>query len=148
VLATEVGTVFTDDFLRPQYARIRDQIRRHCEPSVTVKLWGCNSGIPAWVYSDGETMVTDPRDRSQPYYWRALNERNVPKPAVAQAVADYFGCVCYGASSGSHIEVRNRGRWVSSGSYRAHVGHWPSGSLRHRLSPDRGGYNAYSPAGR
>jgi hypothetical protein len=127
VLNAEIGAVLTDDFIRAPYVRLRTAIQNNFDPAATVKLWGCNSGIPRWVYSDVND-VTDPKDDTVAYYWRALNERNIPKPAVAQAFADYFDRPCYGASSGSHIEVRYNGAWESSSQYKKEVGRWPSGA--------------------
>jgi hypothetical protein len=147
VLNTEIGAIFTDDFTRSPYVGMRAAIRARLAPKPFVKLWGCNSAVAGWVYSDGDSMVVDPADTSETYYWRALNERNVPKPAVAQAFANYFNCPCHGASSGAHVEVRSAGHWVTSASYRAHVGRWPSGAMRHRLAPDHGSYRAYAPGG-
>lgn len=119
------------------------KLRENFEPTAFLKVWGCNSGIRNWVYSDNG--VTDPSETRVPYYWRALNERNVPKRAVAQALAWYFKRTVYGASSGAHIEVLHHGHWVSSARYKAGAGQWPSGSLVHRLHPDRGEYHAYRP---
>jgi hypothetical protein len=147
VVDAEVGAVLTDDFLRPRYLRLRESIRSRFSSSATIKIWGCNSGIRRWIYSDG-SGITDPRDESVSYYWRALNERNVPKPAVAQAFADYFNLTCYGAGSGSHCEVLSRGHWETTEQYRSETGRWPSGALLHRLQPDRGRYNAFTPARR
>jgi len=144
VVDAEVGAILSDDFIRNPYSRMQSAVRAHLAPDAFIKLWGCNSGVTHWVYSDGDN-VTNPSDTSVPYYWRALNERNVPKPAVAQAFADYFGRVCYGARSGSHIEVFSHGHWESTTRYRADTGHWPSGAMIHRLQPDRGNYQAYHP---
>ena len=140
----EVGAILVDDFRRAPYAGMRAAIRANFESTAFIKLWGCNSAITGWTY--GDNGVTDPADTSVPYYWRAFNERNVPKPSVAQAFANYFGLTTYGAAAGSHIEVQHGGAWVSSARYRRDVGRWPSGMLQHRLTPDRGSYNAYTPA--
>ena len=144
-LDAEIGAVLTDDFIRSPYQQMRAAVRRNLADKVTIKLWGCNAGVKKWLYSDGDG-VTDPSNTDKPYYWRALNEQNVPKPAVAQAVADYFGHTCWGAGSGSHVEVLNHGHWESTARYRSNTGHWPSGAMIHRLHPDRGDYNAYFPA--
>jgi len=108
-----------------------------------IKLWGCNSGVSGWGYSDSE--VVDPNDRSVPYYWRAFNEQNTPKPSIAQALARFFDRKVLGAHSGASIEVRHHNRWISTQKYKDKVGHWPSGILPHRLVPDEGAYNVYSP---
>lgn len=143
VVNLEEGAVLTDDLLRDPYASYVGKIRDNLLPNATVKLWGCNSGISKWVYTDNGTA--DPADTRVAYYWRALNERNSPKPSVAQALAWYFKRTVYGASSGSHIEVLHRGHWVTSAQYKAGLGEWPSGVLVHRLNPDRGNYHAYRP---
>jgi hypothetical protein len=142
-LAAEDGAILSDDFTRSPYIGQQAAIQANMAPDGFLKLWGCNSGVPGWIYSDNN--VVDPADTSESYYWRALNERNVPKPAVAQAFADYFQRPCYGATSGAHIEVYNHGHWESSGRYKREVGRWPSGALRHRLTPDRGAYRRFVP---
>ena len=140
VLDTESGAILTDDFVRSPYREKREAVRRNLTDHAAIKLWGCNAGVQGWVYTDG-----DPEDVRTAYYWRALNEQNVPKPAVAQAFADYFGRICWGAGSGSHVEVMNHGHWESTAQYHLKVGRWPSGALIHRLHPDRGDYRAYHP---
>lgn len=142
-LDTEVGAILVDDFIRPPFQGMAAAIRTNFEPDAFIKLWGCNSAITGWVYSDNG--VTDPADTRVPYYWRAFNEQNVPKPSIAQSFADYFGFKTYGASAGSHIEVLHRGAWVTSAQYRGDLGRWPSGALQHRLTPDRGNYDEYGP---
>jgi len=89
--------------------------------------------------------VTDPADASVPYYWRAFNEYNVPKPSIAKAFASYFGVTVYGANSGASIEVYYEKDWISSQDYKSKVGNRPSGKLPHRLVPDSGIYNAFTP---
>lgn len=143
VVKIEDGAILTDDFLRDPYMFMSDKIRENFAPSATVKLWGCNTGVANWVYKDNGSA--DPSNTSAPYYWRALNEKNTPKPKFAQALAWYLKRLVHGASSGSHIEVVHRGAWISSDAYRAAVGEWPAGSLVHRLQPDRGNYDAYKP---
>lgn len=143
LLNLEAGAVFSDDLLREPYLTYGPSIRRYLARKATVKIWGCNSGVTGWLYQDNG--VVDPRNFTQPYYWRALNERNMPKPSIAQALATYLQRTVYGASSGSHIEVLHRGEWVTSSRYKATVGQWPSGALVHRLNPDRGKYDAYHP---
>ena len=99
--------------------------------------------MKGWVYSDNG--VTNPSDTSVAYYWRAFNEFNVPKPSIAQAFATFFNLKAYGASSGANIEVKHKANWISSQQYKNKVGHWPSGNLSHRLVPDKGVYNEYTP---
>jgi hypothetical protein len=142
VLNAEETTVFTDDFVRHPWVDMRDDIRDNFAPGALIKIWGCNSGLEAHEYSDG-----DPFDPRTPYYWRAINEQRTPKPSVAQAVADYFGLPTYGATSGSHVEVFSDGHWTKTNRYRATVGHWPSARLEHRLKPDRGDYQEFLPQG-
>lgn len=143
-LDAEVGAILVDDFIRPPFLGIKAAIRANFEPGAFIKLWGCNAAITGWIYSDNR--VTDPADRSVPYYWRAFNEQNVPKPSIAQSFADYFGMKTHGASAGSHIEVLHRSSWISSARYRSDIGRWPSGALQHRLMPDRGNYDEYRPS--
>jgi hypothetical protein len=144
VLGTELGTVFTDDLRRRPFLDMRDAIRRNFAPDATIKIWGCNSGVDRWVYhDDGATGAVGPIEE---YYFRALNEQWVPKPSVAQAFADFFGRRTFGAESGSHIEVKDGGRWMKTSQYRSARGRWPGPRLRHRLVPDRGVYREYRPS--
>jgi hypothetical protein len=52
LLDAEVGMLFTDDLVRGQYAANKATIRRFFHSSATIKLWGCNSGIDGWTFSD------------------------------------------------------------------------------------------------
>jgi hypothetical protein len=140
---TEVGGVQTDDLLLSTYTSKKAQYRDQFTKTAFIKIWGCNSGIKNWVYSDGG--VTDPADTSEPYYWRAFNTTNVPKPSIAQALAKFFNVKVYGAKSGASIEVKHNKKWISTKKYKQKVGHWPSGVLPHRLVPDRGSYVEYTP---
>jgi hypothetical protein len=155
VLMNERGTVFTDVLVRPPYSQRRNNIRNNFAPNATIKLWGCNSGVTGWVYSDTISDSSGTRDvvaasegDIYDYYWRALNEQNMPKPSIAQAFADYFDRTTYGAHSGSHIEVFDHGDWLKSSEYRRANGRWPPPSRMHRLAPDVGNYRAHHPARR
>ena len=144
VLANEIGTVFTDDLIRHPWVGYRNQIRLKFAANAKIKLWGCNAGIESWVYSDNNMIgAVGPINE---YYFRALNEQNVPKPSIAQAFADYFGRPTFGAESGSHIEVHDGGRWMKTSQYRARRGHWPRPRLLHRLVPDIGTYREFRPS--
>jgi hypothetical protein len=109
----------------------------------------CNSGVSGWVYTDYDSttrsFVSDQNASADFYYWRALNTRNVPKPSIAQALADYFGITVYGAGSGSHIEVQQQGQWITSNKYKQQTGRWPGAPQTLRLQPDRGTYNEFKP---
>lgn len=48
-------------------------------------------------------------------------------------------------ASGASIQVRANTGWVSTQTYKDAAGSWPSGTLPHRLVPDRGTYRAYNP---
>jgi len=149
VLNAEQGSVLTDDLIRAPYAQYRDAIRSKFTPNAKIKIWGCNSGWNGWLYSDKDrsgNYVYDLDAPAESYYWRALNEYNSPKPAVAQAFANYFRVPTYGAGSGSSIQVKYKGRWVSSPDFlkitrRRSVNE--ADVLR--LAPDRGDYNEYQP---
>jgi hypothetical protein len=144
VVQVESGGIQTDDLIMTQnFVTERDKLKKRFSSNGFIKIWGCNSGIDNWVYSDDG--VTDPNDNSAAYYWRAFNEFNVPKPSIAQAFANYFKVNVFGASSGSSIQVFSKKNWISSKDYKKTVGHWPSGSLPHRLIPDKGGYHEFSP---
>ncbi|MFV0305971.1 MAG: hypothetical protein ACK5IC_10880 [Moheibacter sp.] len=101
-----------------------------------IKIWGCNSGIENWIYGSSETID---------YYWRALNDKNTPKPSIAQAIADFFRVKTYGATSGSHSEVLVNGKWITSQEYKNIHKKWPSTKLPHRLHPDKGNYIEFNP---
>jgi hypothetical protein len=116
----------------------------------TIKLWGCNSGIGDWVFSDpvdpqGTQWTTAPAVAGQYYYWRALNEAYIPKPSIAQAFANFFGVPVWGATSGSHAEVKRNGDWVTTDRYHKETGRWPSEKQLLRLKPDKGTYARLAP---
>jgi hypothetical protein len=143
VLLTEVGGIQTDDLKRDVFVKQQKNLQAKFSKTAFIKIWGCNSGVANWVYSDAG--IIDPADKSQPYYWRAFNEANTPKPAIAKAFATFFGVKVYGAHSGASIEVKHKQTWMSSRNYKAKIGHWPSGALPHRLVPDKGSYYEYLP---
>ncbi len=142
-VATEIGAIQTDDFRLGSIQAKKNNLRLKFSPHAFIKIWGCNSGVSGWIYSDGP--VVDPDDDSAAYYWRAFNEFNVPKPSIAKAFATYFGLKVFGANSGASIEVKYDNSWISSQQYKTNVGQWPSGNLPHRLVPDRGQYNEFLP---
>lgn len=139
----EAGGIQTDDLVVKPVVDYKVELRKRFTDSAFIKLWGCNSGVKGWVYSDNG--VIDPNDNSVAYYWRAFNQFNVPKPAIAQALATFFDRKVYGAKSGASIEVKHNKSWVSTQQFKEKVGHWPSGSLPHRLVPDKGDYVEFLP---
>ena len=149
VLNVEKGAVLTDDFIRKPYSEYRDKIRANFAPNAKIKIWGCNSGWVGWRYSDEDqngNSVYDLDASATSYYWRALNEFNSPKPAIAQVFANYFQVPTYGAGSGSSVQVKYKGKWVSSPDFlkvtrRRSVNE--ADVLR--LAPDKGDYNEYQP---
>ncbi|MBM7116464.1 hypothetical protein [Archangium primigenium] len=135
VLATEVGTIFTDDLLT-QLLSVKQTVRNtFASKGTSIKLWGCNAGVANWVYSDSEGT----------YYWRALNTKNTPKPSIAQGIATFFNVETYGALSGSHVEVKVGGRWITSDVYKLKHGKYPPPSIQTRLHPDKGDYVKFKP---
>lgn len=140
---TEVGGIQTDDLLLSAFTSKKAQYRSKFAANAFIKIWGCNSGVTNWVYSDNG--VTDPADTTEPYYWRAFNSAHVPKPSIAQALATFFNVKVFGAKSGAHIEVKYKKKWITSQKYKDKIGHWPSGVLPQRLEPDRGSYVEYNP---
>lgn len=140
---TETGAIQTDDLKSGIFTAKKDNYRKKFSSTAFIKIWGCNSGVKGWVYSDGG--IVDQNNTSAPYYWRAFNEKNVPKPSIAQALAKYFNIKVYGAKSGASIEVKYKKKWISSKKYKNKVGHWPSGRLPHRLVPDKGTYYEFKP---
>ena len=141
VRRAEIGGLLTDDLVHPEYLAKQPAIRSKfctCAPTL-VKLWGCNAGKPDHVYSDGGP---------EPYYWRALNEKNTPKPPIAQALADYLGVTTYGAKDEANVQVEVKDKngkpeWISSAEYEARFKKKPSGVLKQRLHPKTGDYEAY-----
>lgn len=140
---TEVGAIQTDDFFLNPIKNKREQLRKRFSNNSFIKIWGCNSGLENWVYSDDG--VTDPNDASVPYYWRAFNQKNTPKKSIAQEIANYFNRPVYGALSGASIQVKHKNNWMSTKDFKKTVGHWPSGALPHRLVPDKGEYREHKP---
>jgi hypothetical protein len=143
VVNTEVGAIQTDDLMMGPIQMQKTVFERKFENDAFIKIWGCNSGVEGWVYSDAG--VVDPSDTSVAYYWRAFNEFNIPKPSISKALATFFNRKVYGAKSGAHIEVLHNKKWIDSQDYKNKVGHWPSGTLPHRLTPDNGGYHEFLP---
>ena len=143
VVRTEIGAIQTDDLKIGAFVKQQTDLQRKFSASAFIKIWGCNSGVEDWVYSDNG--VVDPKDTSEPYYWRAFNEFNTPKPSIAKSLAKFFNRKVYGAKSGTSIEVKYNRKWISSQQHKNKVGHWPSGSLPHRLVPDKGTYHEYLP---
>ncbi len=143
VVSTETGAIQTDDFKIGTFVSKKSIFQKKFSSSAFIKIWGCNSGVKGWVYSDGG--IKDQTDTSVAYCWRAFNKYNAPKKSIAQAMADFFNIKVYGANSGASIEVKHNKKWVSSQKYKKNVGHWPSGKLPHRLVPDKGAYIEYHP---
>src|SRR5262245_65348313 len=94
----------------------------------------------------GFNYVYDLDAPAETYYWRAIIEFNMPKPSIAQAFANYFQVATYGAGSGSSIQVKYRGRWVSSTQFlkTTHRKSVNEGDVL-RLAPDSGDYNEFRP---
>ncbi|MBC7797743.1 MAG: hypothetical protein H7Z37_12795 [Pyrinomonadaceae bacterium] len=149
VLATEQGTIFTDDLIRHPFSDYRDEIRSAFTPDAKIKIWGCNSGVSDWNYSDPikpGVYTTNPSEQAEYYYWRALNEFNIPKPSIAQALANYFQRTTYGAGSGSNIQILYKSRWIASDVFLKTTGRRSVGEADVlRLAPEKGDYNEYKP---
>jgi hypothetical protein len=149
VLNNEVGHIFTDDLIRKPYIDYQTKIRTIFAPNAKIKIWGCNSGIVDWKYSDQDNAGNYVYDIDAPaayYYWRAINEMNNPKPSIAQAFADYFQISTFGATSGSSIQVKYKGKWIGSPNYLKQTGRrYIVESDVMRLAPDVGDYNEYKP---
>jgi hypothetical protein len=148
VLNNEVGSIFTDDLIRSPYLGYRQKIRDLFAVGSKIKIWGCNSGIADWLFSDnlGNTRVYDVNAAADSYYWRAINEQNTPKPSVAQAFANYFQVTTFGATSGSSIQVQHNGAWMPSPAFlKQSKRKFVKESDTLRLAPDQGVYNEYKP---
>lgn len=145
----ETGALFTDDLLASPYLATKSLVSPKFAKDALIKLWGCNAAVEGWIYGDSlpdGSATSDPADKRAVYYWRALNERNQPKPSIAQALADFFGVKVFGASSGSNIQVDVDGKWMATDAYKKKFTRYPPGTLPHRLHPTRGDYAPYAPA--
>lgn len=141
VLDAEIGVIFTDDLTRSTFTVRRADIQSKFAASATIKIWGCNAAIENWVYSDDDYTGDGAADA----YWSVLNG-TIGKPSIAQAIANYFQRRTFAASSGAHVEVLVGGTWITSQQYRQRHGKWPNPArFPHRLAPDRGTYQIYSP---
>ena len=69
---TEIGAIQTDDLKIGAIIKQKSILQSKFTTTAFIKIWGCNSGVKGWVYSDGG--VVDPKDTSVAYYWRAFNE--------------------------------------------------------------------------
>lgn len=148
VLNNEVGSIFTDDLIRSPYLGYQAKIRSLFAAGSKIKIWGCNSGVVNWLFSDslGSTPVYDVNAPGDYYYWRAINEQNMPKPSIAQAIANYFQVTTFGATSGSSIQVKHNGAWMPSPAFLKQTGRkFVKESDTLRLAPDQGVYNEYKP---
>ena len=128
-------SLLTDDYLRTDILAKQAIYRSKLDSDGFIKIWGCNAGVESWSYSDDGGSV----------YWSRLMLKNTPKPSIAQATANFFKLKTYGAQSGSHVEVKEGGVWITSKEYKQKHGSWPSGTLEHRLHPDHGTYKEYTP---
>ncbi len=149
VRRTESGGVLTDNLHYTPLSNNKAALQKIFSATGSIKLWGCNSAISGWQYSDPDTNgrpIYDPKDKTASYfYWRALNTQHSPKPSIAEALAKYFNVKVYGASSGSHIEVYHKSIWITSEVYKAQFGSYPPGTMPHRLHPDKGVYLEFKP---
>lgn len=148
VLDTEQGAILTDDLIRSPYNGYRDAIRHNFAAGAKIKIWGCNSAVPGWNYSDpvGRGATADPNEQADYFYWRALNEMNVPKPSVAQAFANYFQATTYGAGDGASIQVLYKGKWTGEKVFlKTTHRRFVNETDVLRLAPDTGDYNEYQP---
>jgi len=133
VVDNEIGSLLTDHLITT-YALSQPVIKSVFTNLEFAKLWGCNSGVSNWIY-DG----TDP-------YWGALNTKNNPKPSIAQCLSTFIDKPVYGATSGSHIEYKIGGKWISGYDYkRKFKKTYPNKYEDIRLHPDRGDYVEYTP---
>ncbi len=152
VLQNEAGTVFTDDLIRSPYSGYAARLHGLFTLNGRIKIWGCNSGVANWVYRDPDAagnQIEDPNAPAAFYYWRALNERNTPKPSMAQAIANYFRVPTFGASSGASVQIRQSNRWVpvpADGRITVAGKKRPVGEPDVlRLAPDVGTYREFRP---
>ena len=108
----EVGALFTDDLIASPYTATKTMVAPKFAKGATVKIWGCNAAISNWIYTDTAndgSLISDPANTNATYYWRALNERNQPKPSIANPTAPASAALrlSCGDSGG-----RDAGGWV------------------------------------
>jgi hypothetical protein len=128
VVNAEIGALLTDDYFTSKATKLKSVSKNLFISKAYIKFWGCNSGVENWTYSDDGST----------YYWSALNEKNVPKPSIAQATANFFHVETFGARSGSHIEFLVEGKWQKFNKQ-------PKNHKGIRLHPDVGNYYSYKP---
>jgi hypothetical protein len=156
-LSAEYGILFTDNLVTGPYSSKRASLQKLFSPFATIQIWGCNSGISNWEYSDSNldgsplydpAVQPDPSNEANGFWWRVLNTQNVPKPSAAQAVADFFGRPVRGALSGSSVQVFHKKTWISSSAYKKATTRWPGESQLLQLKPDKGSYVEFKPSGK
>lgn len=135
VVSAEKGAVLTDHLIAESLIKQRAAIQKKFTKDAFIKIWGCNSGVRDWVYADNDEIV----------YWSALNNKNFPKPSVAQSIANFFKKPVYGAESGANIQVLHKGHWIYADEYKKTTGRYAGEPEILRLQPVRGGYKLYKP---
>jgi hypothetical protein len=135
VVDTEVGAILSDHLIQPSLAGKKSVLQKKFAAGATIKIWGCNSGIPNWTYNDDGGS----------FYWEALNLKNTPKPAIAQAIANYFNVETFGAESGASIQVKHKGRWIYADQYKRYTGKYAGEPETLRLNPTKGTFVSYKP---
>jgi hypothetical protein len=103
VLQAETGSVLTDHLVTSPFNQNQSEIRGKFAKGARARLYGCNGGTEGWVYSDLPTQIGS-RSSTVPYYWRALNTRNTPKPSIAKALADFLGIPVTATTSLAPVE--------------------------------------------
>jgi hypothetical protein len=97
-------------------------------------VWGCFGGYENYDYSPSNL------------YWGALNYKNYPKISIAHGFAKLCNQPAFGSpESGTHMEVFENGKWVKTDEYKNLHGSYPSGTMRHRMRPDKGDYIEFKP---
>ncbi len=131
VVEFETGDLLTDHLI-VTLANQQSDVKSALGDLEFAKFWGCNAGVEGHVYWDP----------NPPPYWAKLNDKNTPKPSIAQAFATFINQPVFGANSGSHIEFYINNKWISGYDYT------PKSIKEYtdiRLHPDRGDYRRYDP---
>jgi len=104
VLTAETGSLLTDHLVAAPFNQNQADLRAKFAPGAKARLYGCNGGVAGWVYSDQPSQIGGRSGVGEPYYWRALNTRNTPKPSIAKALADFFGIPVTATASLAPVE--------------------------------------------
>lgn len=133
IVAREIAILFNEDILYLLPDARKQKLRSQFDSTAFIKIWGCYGGYEGHNYEGHD-------------YWGALNNKHWPKMAIAHGFAKLCNCPAFGSpSTGTHIEVLDNGKWMTSDEYRKAYGKYSSGTMQHRMRPDKGDYVKFDP---